>query len=99
MVCVYLYHELPHEARVNVSKELCRVVKPGGLVVWVDSVQTGDRPSLDGTLGNFQYLNEPHYPTYIQEDIAGMFTKEGMLPHEKHVASTSKCLSFVKPEV
>jgi hypothetical protein len=39
----------------------CRVVKPGGLVVLTDSVQMGDRPVWDKTLGNFGNLNEPHY--------------------------------------
>ena len=97
VVNVYLFHELPHEARRAAAAEMARVCKPGGLVVWVDSVQTGDRPALDATLGNFQYLNEPHYPTYITEDIGALFVDAGLQPFEKHTSSTSKCLSFVKP--
>ena len=97
VVNVYLFHELPHEARRAAAREMARVCKPGGLVVWVDSVQTGDRPALDATLGNFQYLNEPHYPTYISEDVGALFMDAGLEPFEKHTSSTSKCLSFVKP--
>ena len=97
VVNVYLFHELPHEARRAAAAEMARVCKPGGLVVWVDSVQTGDRPALDATLGNFQYLNEPHYPTYINEDVGALFMDAGLEPFEKHTSSTSKCLSFVKP--
>ena len=97
VVNVYLFHELPHEARRAAAAEMARVCKPGGLVVWVDSVQTGDRPALDATLGNFQYLNEPHYPTYIGEDVGALFMDAGLEPFEKHTSSTSKCLSFVKP--
>jgi len=98
VVNVYLFHELPSEARAAAAAEMARVVKPGGVVCWVDSVQRGDRPALDANLGNFQYLNEPHYPTYIAEDVGRLFVDAGLRPHEKHVSSTSKCLSFIKPE-
>ena len=53
--------------------------------------------SLPVTLGNFQYLNEPHYPTYIAEDVGELFISQGLEAHEKHLSSTSKCLSFTKP--
>ncbi len=38
-----------------------RVLKPGGLLVLTDSVQLGDRPEWDKTLGAFGNFNEPHY--------------------------------------
>ena len=37
------------------------MLKPGGLVVLVDSCQLGDRPAWDATLGAFGAFNEPHY--------------------------------------
>ncbi|GMH67087.1 hypothetical protein TrST_g534 [Triparma strigata] len=95
---VYMFHEMPTEARRKSAMEMARVVKPGGLVVWVDSVQKGDRPSLDDSLGNFQYLNEPHYPSHLVEDVPKLFVEAGLECFEKHVASTSKSLSFVKPK-
>ena len=63
VTCVCLFHELPHSARAAAAAEMARVVAPGGVVVLTDSIQKGDRVPLDATLGNFQYLNEPHYPT------------------------------------
>ena len=32
LTCIYLFHELPPEARRAVAHEMARVVKPGGLV-------------------------------------------------------------------
>ena len=97
VVCVYLFHEIPPSARKNAVQEFARVVRPGGLVVFADSVQLGDRPLLDGNLVNFENLNEPYYSTYIQEDVGLLFEEAGMVRDEKHVASVSKCLSFRKP--
>ena len=39
--CVYLFHELPPEARRAAAAEMARVLKPGGIVVLTDSVQVG----------------------------------------------------------
>lgn len=36
--CVYLFHELPPEIRRECAKEFFRVLKPGGLLAWNDSV-------------------------------------------------------------
>lgn len=61
VTCVYLFHELPAEAQDNAAREMARVLKPGGIVVFSDSIQLGDRPALDMSMGNFGRLNEPHY--------------------------------------
>ena len=39
MTCVYLFHELPGDVRRAVAAEMMRVLRPGGLVVLVDSIQ------------------------------------------------------------
>lgn len=41
VISVYLFHELPPEARRNVIKEVARVLKPGGTFILTDSVQLG----------------------------------------------------------
>uniref|UniRef100_A0A7S2FRJ3 Methyltransferase type 11 domain-containing protein n=1 Tax=Florenciella parvula TaxID=236787 RepID=A0A7S2FRJ3_9STRA len=97
VTCVYLFHEMPAEARANAAAEMARVVKPGGTVVFTDSIQRGDRPALDEGLDKFENLNEPHYPSYIRSDVPKYFTDAGLVCGDKSVASTSKTLSFTKP--
>ena len=36
LTCIYLFHELPPQARRDVAKEMARVVKPGGMVRLVE---------------------------------------------------------------
>ena len=47
--CIYLFHELPPEARSNVVKEMARVVAPGGIVILNDSTQV--RLRIRGAMG------------------------------------------------
>lgn len=93
---VYLFHEMPHYARVNAARELARVCKPGGMVVFSDSTQLHDRPDLADNLPNFGLLNEPHYESYLQEDIPALFEGHGLKCSEKYFNSRTKTLSFVK---
>jgi ubiquinone/menaquinone biosynthesis C-methylase UbiE len=94
VTCVYLFHELPEEARTRAAAEMIRVLKPGGMIVLTDSNQLGDRPPMDDQMGNFSYLNEPHYSNYINTHLPVLF--EGCDCGEKMVASSSKTLSFIK---
>ena len=98
VACVYLFHELPEAARANAAREMARVVKPGGAVVFTDSIQRGDRPALDANLDLFKNMNEPHYPSYVRADVGAYFEAAGLVAGEKYVASTSKTLSFTKPD-
>lgn len=95
VTCVYLFHELPPEARANAAKEMARVVKPGGIVVLTDSLQLGDRPALDSSIGNFSYLNEPYYESYIHTNLGALFESQGLVPWKKFFVSNTKSLSFV----
>ena len=98
VVCVYLFHEMPHEARAQAAAEMGRVLAPGGVLAFTDSVQRGDRPPLDDRLGAFSDLNEPHYEDYIRSDIGAYFEDAGLEAGGKWIASTSKTLGFTKPE-
>jgi ubiquinone/menaquinone biosynthesis C-methylase UbiE len=70
--CVYLYHELPRDVRRRVTSEIARVLKPGGLFVFVDSLQWGDEPSYDGLLEAFpQRFHEPYYLDYLEDRLDG----------------------------
>ncbi|GKY98894.1 hypothetical protein MPSEU_000845300 [Mayamaea pseudoterrestris] len=98
VLCVYLFHEIPGPARKNVAREMARVVKPGGIVVLSDSIQTGDRKMYGNSLDAFSKLNEPHYIGYQRADLPALFTSCGLECHEKYVNLRTKTLSFVKPK-
>jgi ubiquinone/menaquinone biosynthesis C-methylase UbiE len=97
VICMYMFHEIPRYARANVSAEMARVVKSqGGTVIFTDSVQIGDRPNQDKTLGNFQDMNEPFYKDYIQDYLPLHFENAGLQPMQKTMSSNTKTLVFTK---
>jgi ubiquinone/menaquinone biosynthesis C-methylase UbiE len=76
---VFLFHELPPDARRAVTREFARVLKPGGLLVFMDSLQMGDRPGWDGLLEAFPVrFHEPYYRHYSIDDLDGLFTAAGL---------------------
>ena len=78
VTCIYLFHELPEKARARVAAELVRVTRPGGAVILVDSLQTGDVPAFDGLLEFFPAaFHEPYYRTYTRADLPALFTPAG----------------------
>ena len=97
VVCIYLFHELPQAVRARAAAEMARVVHPGGgTVILTDSIQRGDRPALDETMGSFGNMNEPYYLNYIQDDLSEHFERAGLHCKTKSVRSSTKSLSFGK---
>jgi ubiquinone/menaquinone biosynthesis C-methylase UbiE len=72
---IYLFHELPPEVRRTVVAEIARLLKPGGLFVFIDSLQRGDRPGgWDGFLDGFpERFHEPYFRHYAIDDLDGIF--------------------------
>lgn len=67
---VYLLHELPQAERVQVLTEAWRVLKPGGVLVFADSLQLDDDPELNWALERFPKIyHEPFYMNYIKDDL------------------------------
>jgi ubiquinone/menaquinone biosynthesis C-methylase UbiE len=91
---VYLFHELPRRARQAVAAEIRRVLKPGGRLIFVDSLQTGDEPDYDATLEWFPVaFHEPYYASYLREDLDRLFGT-GFKPLGASPAYFSKVLSY-----
>ena len=82
---------------VRALQEMCRVLKPGGRFVLVDSLQHGDQPDYDGLLDVFpESYHEPYYRSYLDEDF-GAIAKSCGLAHVRDVnAFISKVMVFDK---
>jgi len=95
---IFTFHELPPEARRNTFREFVRVLKPGGRVVVVDSIQRGDKPDYDGLLELFpQSFYEPYYSSYIDEDFSAIGRACGLTHRGDAEAFISKVMVFDKP--
>jgi ubiquinone/menaquinone biosynthesis C-methylase UbiE len=76
---IFLFHEVPPDIRRNIAREFHRVLKPGGMLVFMDSVQLGDRPEFDGLIESFPLsFHEPFYASYAQEDLGALFGEAGL---------------------
>merc|ERR1712216_138456 len=90
---VYLFHEMPKEARRQAASEFARVLKPGGKLFFVDSAQVGDGKALgmekafDQALERFpQFNHEPYYRDYSLTDLAELFGEFGLELEDSTVA-------------
>ena len=98
VTCIYLFHELPRKIRAQAAAEFARVLKPGGRLVFEDSIQMGDNPPMDGLLELFPIgFHEPYYADFVRQDLTELFTGAGLMPAGDQVAFMSKILVFDKP--
>ena len=75
---VFLFHELPGEARQNVINEMARVAKPEGLLVICDSIQIEDSAVLQELMENFVTMfHEPYYRDYIRDNLSDRLEASG----------------------
>ena len=91
--CIFLFHELPADVRRTVAAEMARVLKPGGILVFMDSLQMGDRPGWDGLLEAFPVrFHEPYYRHYVIDDLDGLFSDAGLAPVKAEPIFLSKLM-------
>ena len=94
---IFMVHELPPEVRRAVIGEAARVLKPGGRLVLVDSLQLGDEPDYDGMLDRFpQLYHEPYYGSYVREDFPAIARRHGLIHRYDTKAFVSKVMVFDK---
>jgi ubiquinone/menaquinone biosynthesis C-methylase UbiE len=99
VTCVYLFHELPPRVRREAAREIARILKPGGVFVLADSIQTGDAADLDRMLEYFPVgFHEPYFGSYLKEDFTAMFSEVGLAPEETELAFLTKVMRFRKSD-
>jgi ubiquinone/menaquinone biosynthesis C-methylase UbiE len=75
---IYLFHEVPSDVRRRMAHDFARVLKPSGRLVFMDSLQLGDREGFDRLLEAFpRNFHEPYFADFIRSDITGLFAEAG----------------------
>lgn len=78
-------------------KEFARVLKSGGRLIIVDSLQRGDRPDYEGLLDLFpKNYHEPYYESYVKEDFCALAADYGFSSIRTINAFVSKVMVFDK---
>lgn len=97
VTCIFLFHELPPRVRPQVAAEIARVLKPGGLFAFADSVQGSDEPDLARMLESFPvFFHEPYFSSYQTTDLPALFAAAGLRPVGADKAFLTKALLFEK---
>ena len=97
VTCVYLFHELPPRYRPVVAGEIARVLKPGGLLAFADSLQPADEPRLTRLLEAFPaYFHEPYYADYSRTDLTALFAEAGLAERARDKAFLTKAVLYEK---
>jgi ubiquinone/menaquinone biosynthesis C-methylase UbiE len=95
---IFMFHELPPKVRRIIFGECARVLKPGGRLVLIDSLQRGDEPDYDGLFDLFpQNYHEPYYASYTTENFGGIARACGLTHIRDVQAFVSKVMVFDKP--
>lgn len=98
VTCVYLFHELPKNARRNVLREMLRVLRPGGLCVIEDSAQRVDSPEMMFFLERFpEDFHEPFYADYLDDDLAAAAEEVGFESPTAEPIFVAKVVTARKP--
>jgi ubiquinone/menaquinone biosynthesis C-methylase UbiE len=95
---VYLFHELPRNARRNVAREMFRVLRPGGLLVIEDSAQLTESAEIGAALRSFPgEFHEPFYADYLEDDLADMLREVGFVIESSEPQFVAKVVAARRP--
>ncbi len=95
---VYLFHELPRNARRRVWEQMLRVLRPGGCVVIEDSLQPRDAGPMGAFLERFpDDMHEPFYRDYLRDDLEQGLAEVGLCVDANERAFLSKVVTAHRP--
>jgi ubiquinone/menaquinone biosynthesis C-methylase UbiE len=95
---VYLFHELPKNARRKVLGEMYRVLRPGGLLVIEDSAQYAESSELRFVLDRFpEDFHEPFFKDYLRDDLSLPLEEAGFELRAVEPCFVAKVLVAEKP--
>jgi ubiquinone/menaquinone biosynthesis C-methylase UbiE len=95
---VFMFHELPPEARQRAIEEAYRVLQPGGIFVICDSIQEMDSPEFAPMMRNFPTMfHEPYYRHYTTDNLVDRLEQVGFVSVETEVHFVSKYWVAKKP--
>jgi ubiquinone/menaquinone biosynthesis C-methylase UbiE len=95
---VFMFHELPPEARQRVIEQCYRVLEPGGIFVICDSIQEIDSPEFAPMMRNFPAIfHEPYYRHYTTDNLVERLEKVGFVDVQTDVQFVSKYWVARKP--
>jgi ubiquinone/menaquinone biosynthesis C-methylase UbiE len=98
IVSVYLFHELPKDARRRVLSEMWRVLAPGGVLVIEDSAQLADAGEIAVFLEAFaREMHEPYYRSYVRDDLAEALRETGFHVERVDPCYVAKVVVATKP--
>jgi ubiquinone/menaquinone biosynthesis C-methylase UbiE len=93
---VFMFHELPAAVRQTVIEQCFRVIKPGGVFIICDSVQSGEFP--EAMFHNFTAeFHEPYFKHYIADNLVTRLEKAGFEKIETQIHYMSKYFIAHKP--
>lgn len=73
---VYQLHEMPRAEREKLVREAYRVLRPGGLLLFADSLQRDDDKSLNWALERFpKVYHEPFYKDYSLDKMENLLKR------------------------
>jgi ubiquinone/menaquinone biosynthesis C-methylase UbiE len=83
---VFLFHELPPQARQNVIDQCFRVLQPGGTFIICDSIQLQDSPEFEPMMEGFAKLfHEPYYRHYVQDNLTERLRQAGFTDIQEQI--------------